>query len=58
MNNHMNKKKTSYLTTSGGGLVHDGSLRAVERLKEVNNAAFETIFVRDLKIERASLQLL
>ena len=58
MSSHMNYKRMVYLTTSGGGLIHDGSLRAVKRLKEVNNAAFETIFVRDLKTERASLQLL
>ena len=57
MNNHMNCKRMGYLNTSGGGLIHNGSLRAVKRLKEVNNTAFETIFVRDLKTDRASLYL-
>ena len=59
---HYMKEKTSrkkgYSTTNGGGLIHDGSFRALKRLKDVNNAAFETIFVIDLVTVRASLQLL
>ena len=44
-------KKKGYLTTNGGGLIHDGSFRALKRLKDANNAAFETIFVIDLAVK-------